>query len=201
MWNYVEYWTCELGRTLPRDGQYCIGKKHGESIYYRSWDNPLINVHQWFTIQPLRDVTYHIMFVLFTAHQLWKVLFSVVSVCSQERGVPCDHYLWSIGPHHTGPSVTPPPPPAHTFFTGCPLYKLFNFYSLEDPQPVLTSGGNTYDRMGKRVFMHPTGMLSCLSCFRCAPNLGETVLFSEKNGQILGWRPSLWKILNPPRFV
>ena len=42
-----------------------------------------------------------------TTHQrsCGKVMFSVVSVCLSTGWVPCVHYPWCIGPHHTG---TPP---------------------------------------------------------------------------------------------
>ena len=55
----------------------------------------------------------------FTAHQrsFGKVMFSQVSLChSVNRGFPCDHYPWCIGPHCTW---SPCPVPQH----GTSLYR------------------------------------------------------------------------------
>ena len=58
--------------------------------------------------------------------------FVCLSICSSGRGrVPCDHYTWSIGPHHTGtpdmgPHCTgtrPAPPQPCPLRYGTLLYK------------------------------------------------------------------------------
>ena len=67
-----------------------------------------------------------------TAHQrsCQIIMFSLVSVCSQRGGVPCDQYPRCIGPHCTGPPALP-------------LASDMGFIWGPVPTLVLTSGGRS----------------------------------------------------------
>ena len=69
-------------------------------------------------------------------------MFSVESLCqSGQRGIPCDHYPWCTGPHHT---VTPPPtnypldmgpPVSDIWWPGLDTYSRLFIWGTAHPPP------------------------------------------------------------------
>ena len=105
-------------------------------LYAKTW-NPVTTL--WEEELPTNVV------LLAPADVVYKVMFSVLSVCPWVVGVPCDHCSCCIGPHCSGSLNTSPSTP----ILGINLN--FLVLRLSKHRQSVQAGGT-----------HPIGMLSCL---------------------------------------